>query len=73
VKAKVIVWAIALILVLIFVIGNDEPMNLVFIKNFQVSKIVVILISLAIGFVAGLLVEGKKNAPAKKSAKSEEE
>jgi hypothetical protein len=38
-------------------------MNLVFIKNFQVSKIVVILVSLAIGFIAGLLVEGKKKTP----------
>jgi uncharacterized integral membrane protein len=59
-KVKLIVWGIALIIVLIFIIGNAEPMNLVFIKNFQVSKIVVILISLAIGFIAGLLVEGRK-------------
>jgi uncharacterized integral membrane protein len=73
VKAKLIVWGIALIIVLIFIIGNAEPMNLVFIKNFQVSKIVVILISLAIGFIAGLLVEGKKKCPAKKAPKSEEE
>jgi uncharacterized integral membrane protein len=63
VKAKLIVWGIALIIVLIFIIGNAEPMNLVFIKNFQVSKIVVILISLAIGFITGLLVEGRKKAP----------
>jgi len=33
-KVKLIVWGIALILVLIFIIGNAEPMNLVFIKNF---------------------------------------
>jgi uncharacterized integral membrane protein len=72
-KVKLIVWGIALIIVLIFIIGNAEPMNLVFIKNFQVSKIVVILISLAIGFIAGLLVEGRKKAPAKKVPKSEEE
>lgn len=72
-KAKLIFWGIAFIIVLIFIIGNAEPMNLVFIKNFQVSKIVVILISLAIGFIAGLLVEGRKKAPAKKTPKNEEE
>ncbi len=72
-KAKLIIWGIALILVLIFIIGNAEPMDLVFIKKFQVSKIVVIIISLAIGFIAGLLVEGKKKAPGKKADISEEE
>jgi uncharacterized integral membrane protein len=73
VKAKFIVWGIALILVLIFVVGNAEPMELMFIKRFYVSKILVILVSLAIGFVAGLLVEGKKKKPEKKVAKNEEE
>jgi hypothetical protein len=43
------------------------------IKRFYVSKIVVILVSLAIGFVAGLLVEGRKKAPAKRVTKIEEE
>ena len=73
-KAKIIVWAIVAILTLIFVIGNAEPMDLVFIKKFSVSKIVVILASLAIGFIAGLLVEGRKKSPEKKKfEKSEEE
>ena len=72
-KAKLIVWGIALIIVLIFVLGNAEPMDLVFIKKFQASKIVVILVSLAIGFIAGLLVEGRKKVPAKKAPKIEEE
>jgi uncharacterized integral membrane protein len=70
-KVKLIVWGIALIIVLIFIIGNAEPMNLVFIKNFQVSKIVVILISLAIGFIAGLLVEGRKKVLPDKIEKKE--
>lgn len=72
-KAKLIVWGIALVLVLIFILGNAEPMELMFIKRFHVSKIVVILISLAIGFVAGLLVEGRKKVLPKKLEKSEEE
>jgi uncharacterized integral membrane protein len=72
-KAKLIIWGIAFIIVLIFVLGNAEPMELMFIKRFYVSKIVVILVSLAIGFVAGLLVEGRKKAPAKRVTKIEEE
>ena len=72
-KAKLIVWGIALIIVLIFILGNAEPMELMFIKKFHVSKIVVILVSLAIGFIAGLLVEGRKKAPAKKAQKIEED
>jgi uncharacterized integral membrane protein len=72
-KAKLIVWGIAFILVLIFVIGNTDTMDLIFIRKFEVSKIIVILVSLAIGFVAGLLVEGRKKSPAKKIAKDEEE
>ena len=62
-KTKLIIWGIAFIIVLIFILGNAEPMELMFIKRFYVSKIVVILVSLAIGFVAGLLVEGRKKAP----------
>lgn len=72
-KAKLIIWGIALIIILIFILGNAEPMELMFIKRFYVSKIVVILVSLAIGFIAGLLVEGKKKVPVKKASKSEEE
>lgn len=72
-KVKLIVWGIALIIVLIFILGNAEPMELMFIKRFHVSKIVVILVSLAIGFVAGLLVEGRKKKPEKKATASEAE
>jgi uncharacterized integral membrane protein len=73
VKVKLAVWGIAFILVLIFVIGNAEPMELLFIKRFSVSKIVVILVSLAIGFIAGLLVEGRKKSPKIKKKIEKEE
>ena len=72
-KAKLIIWGIAFIIVLIFILGNAEAMELMFIKRFYVSKIVVILVSLAIGFVTGLLVEGRKKKPEKKVVTSEEE
>lgn len=65
-KVKITVWSLVVIIVLIFVIGNAEPMELMFIKKFHVSKIIVILSSLAVGFIAGLLVEGRKNKSAKK-------
>jgi uncharacterized integral membrane protein len=66
-KTKLIIWGITFIIVLIFILGNAEPMELMFIKRFYVSKIVVILVSLAIGFIAGLLVEGRKKNPGKKA------
>jgi len=66
-KVKITVWSIAVILVLIFILGNAETMDLVFIRKFNVSKIVVILVSLIIGFIAGLLVEGRKKKPEKKA------
>jgi len=73
-KVKITVWLIALILVVILIWSNAGIMQLnFFFKTFSVSKIVVILVSLIIGFIAGLLVEGKKKCPAKKTPKSEEE
>jgi len=74
-KAKLIVWGIALILALILIWSNAGIMQLnFFFKTFSVSKIVVILVSLIIGFIAGLLVEGRKKKPEKKkSVKTEEE
>ncbi len=72
-KVKLIVWGIALILALILIWSNAGIMQLnFFFKTFSVSKIVVILVSLIIGFIAGLLVEGRKKKPEKKVAKSEE-
>jgi len=74
-KVKITIWAIALILALILIWSNAGIMQLnFFFKTFSVSKIVVILVSLIIGFIAGLLVEGRKKNPKKKKAiKSEEE
>jgi len=73
VKVKITVWLIALILVVILIWSNAGIMQLnFFFKTFSVSKIVVILVSLIIGFIAGLLVEGRKKKPEKKVAKSEE-
>jgi len=72
-KVKITVWLIALILVVILIWSNAGIMQLnFFFKTFSVSKIVVILVSLIIGFIAGLLVEGRKKKPEKKVAKSEE-
>jgi len=75
VKVKITIWAISLILVTILIWNNAGTTELrFFFKTFQVSQIVIILVSLIIGFVAGLLVEGKKKKPEKKkSVKTEEE
>jgi uncharacterized integral membrane protein len=74
VKVKLIVWAISLLIVLIFILSNAAAIELKFLfKTFKVSAIVVILVSLIIGFISGLLVEGKKKKPEKKVTKSEEE
>ena len=72
-KVKIAVWSISLIIVIIFIWSNAGTMDLRFIKTFKVSAIVVILISLLIGFLSGLLVEGRKKNPEKKVAISEEE
>ena len=72
-KVKLTIWAISLVLIVILIWNNAGPTELIFFfKTFHVSQIVIILVSLIIGFIAGLLVEGKKKAPAKKTPKSEE-
>ena len=72
-KVKLTIWAISLILIVILIWNNAGPTELkFFFKTFHVSRIVIILVSLIIGFIAGLLVEGKKKTPAKKTTKSEE-
>jgi len=74
VKVKLTIWAILLILVTILIWNNAGTTELrFFFKTFQVSQIVIILVSLIIGFVAGLLVEGRKKVLPKKIAKGEEE
>jgi uncharacterized integral membrane protein len=73
VKVKLTIWAILLILVTILIWNNAGTTELrFFFKTFKVSQIVIILVSLIIGFVAGLLVEGRKKIPAKKASKNEE-
>ncbi|MBN1695137.1 DUF1049 domain-containing protein [candidate division WOR-3 bacterium] len=73
-KVKLIIWAILLILVAILIWNNAGTTELrFFFKTFRVSQIVIILVSLIIGFVAGLLVEGRKKVLPKKITKSEEE
>jgi uncharacterized integral membrane protein len=74
VKVKLTIWAILLILVAILIWNNAGTTELrFFFKTFHVSQIVIILVSLIIGFVAGLLVEGRKKNPKKKAIKSEED
>ena len=73
-KVKLTIWAILLILVTILIWNNAGTTELrFFFTTFQISKIVIIIVSLIIGFVAGLLVEGRKKVLPKKITKSEEE
>ena len=73
-KIKLTIWAILLILVTILIWNNAGTTELrFFFTTFQISKIVIIIVSLIIGFVAGLLVEGRKKVLPKKITKSEEE
>jgi uncharacterized integral membrane protein len=73
-KVKITIWLIALLLVLILIWSNAGTMELkFFFKTFNVSKIVVILVCLIIGFIVGLLVEGRKKVPQKKKADSSED
>jgi uncharacterized integral membrane protein len=73
-KVKLIIWAILLILATILIWNNAGVTDLrFFFKTFHVSQIVIILVSLIIGFIAGLLVEGRKKILPKKLEKSEEE
>ncbi|MEO0293900.1 MAG: LapA family protein [candidate division WOR-3 bacterium] len=59
-KVKLTIWIIFIIFIIIFILGNTESMDIVFIKRFQAPKIVVILVSLAIGFIGGLLMGGRR-------------
>ena len=71
-NVKLIIWAILLILVAILIWNNAGVTELrVFFKTFHVSQIVVILVSLIIGFIAGLLVEGRKKVLPDKIEKKE--
>jgi len=73
-KVKLVIWIILLILAAILIWNNAGPTELkFFFKTFHVSQIVIILVSLIIGFVAGLLVEGRKKVLPKKIVKNEEE
>ena len=73
-KVKLTIWTILLILVAILIWNNAGTTELrFFFKTFHVSQIVIILVSLIIGFVAGLLVEGRKKVLPKKIVKSEED
>jgi uncharacterized integral membrane protein len=73
-KVKLTIWAILLILAAILIWNNAGTTDLrFFFKTFKVSQIVIILVSLIIGFVAGLLVEGRKKVLPKQLEKNDEE
>ncbi len=55
-KVKTIIWLIILILLVIFGIGNRTTMELWFFGTFYPPKIVVILVSFIIGFLAGIFL-----------------
>ena len=68
-KLKNIILLIILILLVIFGIGNRNDMELWFLGTFNLPKIVVILVSLVIGFLAGIFLRNIRREEKEKLAK----
>ena len=68
-KLKNIILLIILILLVIFGIGNRNDMELWFFGKFNLPKIVVILVSLIIGFFAGIFLRNIRREEKEKLAK----
>jgi len=72
-KLKTIILSVVLILVVIFAIGNRDTMTLWFFGHFESPKIVIIFISLIVGFFIGIFLRSLKREEKKKETPRKEE
>jgi len=71
-KTKLIFWIIILILAIIFAFQNTEDVKItVYFWKFNSPLIIVILVSLIVGFLAGIFIRGIKREFKEKPEKKE--
>ena len=73
-KLKTIIWLIVLVLVVIFAIQNVQSVELsVYFWKFECPKIILIFVSLVLGFFAGIFLRSLKREEKKKETPRKEE